>query len=47
MRRSILFRADEMLNDYYNIRGWDEEGRPGSKFLKTLELESRDGKNKD
>ena len=40
-------RADEMLNDYYNIRGWDEEGRPGSKFLKTLELESRDGKNKD
>ncbi len=40
-------RVDEMLNDYYSLRGWDEEGRPGAEILRTLELGCRDGKNKD
>ena len=33
-----ISRADEMLDDYYKLRGWDEEGRPGAEILKTLEL---------
>lgn len=42
-----ISRADEMLDDYYNLRGWDGEGRPGAEILRTLDLGSRDGKNKD
>ncbi len=26
--RGQISRADEMLDDYYKLRGWDEEGRP-------------------
>ena len=33
-----ISRADEMLDDYYKLRGWDEEGRPGAEILKTLEV---------
>jgi aldehyde:ferredoxin oxidoreductase len=29
-------RADEMLNDYYKLRGWDEEGRPGNELSESL-----------
>jgi aldehyde:ferredoxin oxidoreductase len=45
--RGQTSRADEMLNDYYSLRGWDEEGRPGAEIIRTLELGSRDAKNKD
>lgn len=33
-----ISRADEMLDDYYKLRGWDEEGRPRAEILKTLEV---------
>jgi len=32
-------RLHEMLDEYYDLRGWDEEGRPRPETLKALELE--------
>lgn len=31
-------RLDEMLDEYYSLRGWDEEGRPSSEKIKELDL---------
>jgi aldehyde:ferredoxin oxidoreductase len=30
---------DEMLKEYYNLRGWNANGKPITKRLKELELE--------
>ena len=32
-------RMREILDEYYNLRGWDEKGRPHPETLKSLELE--------
>jgi aldehyde:ferredoxin oxidoreductase len=32
-------KLDEMIGEYYNLRGWNEEGLPQSETLKTLNLE--------
>lgn len=34
-----ICRLDEMIAEYYYLRGWDEEGQPRSETLKALELE--------
>jgi aldehyde:ferredoxin oxidoreductase len=34
-----ISKSDEMLDEYYNIRGWDEQGRPRPDTLKALALE--------
>jgi aldehyde:ferredoxin oxidoreductase len=33
-------KLDEMLHDYYHLRGWTEEGEPHPETLKALELEA-------
>jgi aldehyde:ferredoxin oxidoreductase len=35
--RGQISRANEMLDDYYGLRGWDGEGRPGAEIIRTLE----------
>ena len=37
---NILPPLNEMLDEYYTYRGWDELGRPTRTKLKELELES-------
>jgi len=32
---------DRMRKDYYRVRGWDEEGRPGPEVLRRLGIEAR------
>ena len=34
-----ISKLDEMLGEYYNLRGWSDEGQPQPETLKTLDLE--------
>jgi len=36
--RNKVVKLDEMLLDYYKIRGWDEEGKPDKELLNELEV---------
>jgi aldehyde:ferredoxin oxidoreductase len=36
--RNRVVRLDEMLVEYYSLRGWDKEGNPTKKLLKRLEI---------
>lgn len=40
-------KLDKMMEEYYRLRGWDNEGKPHSDTLKALELGSEDAKDKD
>ncbi|MEG1972581.1 MAG: aldehyde ferredoxin oxidoreductase C-terminal domain-containing protein [Oscillospiraceae bacterium] len=33
------YEFDAMLDDYYKLRGWDENGIPTKEILKELDLE--------
>ncbi|MEW6665678.1 MAG: aldehyde ferredoxin oxidoreductase family protein [Thermodesulfobacteriota bacterium] len=37
-------RVEEMMDEYYHLRGWTEDGRPHPQTLKALGLESRKAK---
>ena len=37
-----ISKLDQMLDEYYHLRGWTEEGEPHPETLKALELEDRD-----
>lgn len=41
----LVSRVDEMLPEYYNLRGWNENGEPVPETLKIFELEGSFGKN--
>lgn len=38
-------RVDEMLPEYYNLRGWNEKGEPVPETLKTFDLEDYSAKD--
>jgi aldehyde:ferredoxin oxidoreductase len=42
-----ISKLDEMLDEYYHLRGWDEEGQPHPEALKALELEEGNAKDQD
>jgi len=42
-----ISKANEMLDDYYVLRGWDNKGQPSAEILKALELEEIYGEDKD
>ncbi len=37
--KNSIVRLDEMLPEYYKIRGWDSDGIPEEKTLKKLDLD--------
>jgi aldehyde:ferredoxin oxidoreductase len=37
--KGLVSKVDDMLNEYYGLRGWDERGRPLGEILETLGLE--------
>lgn len=36
--KGVVSGLDKMLPDYYQVRGWDAEGRPSAETLKRLGL---------
>ncbi|MBU4345377.1 MAG: aldehyde ferredoxin oxidoreductase family protein [Desulfobacteraceae bacterium] len=45
--RGQISKANEMLDNYYGLRGWDNKGQPSAEILKALELEEIYGEDKD
>lgn len=42
-----ISKANEMLDDYYVLRGWDNKGQPSAEILEALELEEIYGEDKN
>lgn len=42
-----ISKLDKMIDKYYRLRGWDNEGKPHIDTLRALELMEKDGKDKD
>jgi aldehyde:ferredoxin oxidoreductase len=36
--KGVVSRLDKMLPEYYQVRGWDAEGRPSAETLRRLGL---------